>query len=112
MHKVLSTLLALSAFLAADVKAIDMDNHICIAAGYYEAEGNLFMQEIARRVIAKNHLNANSHCADATKQGAEVAKRYKIPGKVVTIEDQRTIDAATHFGNAVYDSVLSRIKFD
>lgn len=112
MKRLCACFAALALLLVADVHAYDMDNHICTAAGYYEAEGNQFMYEIAQRVIVKNRLDAGGHCSEASKKGFDVARKYKTPGKVVSAEDQHTIDAATHFGNSVYDAILSRIKFD
>lgn len=112
MKQFLPWLVPLSLLLVGEVRAIDMDNHICIAAGYYEGEGNQFMLEIAQRVIAKNHLDSGGRCSEASKRGYDVARKHNAPGRVVSAEDQHVIDAATHFGNSVYDAILSRIKFD
>lgn len=111
MKRIGFCLAMLSPMLATDVHAMDMGSHICIAAGYYEAEGNQFMYEIAQRVIDKNHLSSGTACGEARKRGYD-ARRHQGAGKVVSAEDQHFIDAATHFGNSVYDAILSRIKFD
>lgn len=112
MKRVGCCVTALALMATMDAHAVDMDNRICTAAGYYEAEGNQFMYEIAQRVIVKNKLNSGYPCSEASKRGADVARKYKLPGKVVSADDQRVIEAANHFGNAVYDAILSRIKFD
>ena len=107
----LPLLLALSAFPCC-ISASDKPYTMCSVAGYYEGNDNRFMHELAMRVIVKNQLNTNSECISAMKTGKEVAIKTAKPGRLKNEEDAEVIFHVEHFSNLIYDSILSRVKFD
>lgn len=85
---------------------------MCSVAGYYDGSNNRFMSDIAMRVVEKNHLNSDSECTSAFKTGKDLGIKFSKPGRVKNEEESEIINDATHFGNMIYDAILSRVKFD
>lgn len=88
------------------------DYSICRIAGYYDGDGNRFLNELALRVVDKNRLSTDSDCTLAMKTGKDVAIKFAKPGRSKTEEDSRILDEAAHFANIIYDAILFRVKFD
>jgi hypothetical protein len=91
--------------------ANDKDYSICAVAGFHEGNNNRFLTDLAERVAAKNNLFGEERCAAALKAGREVGAKFSKPGVVRTEPDYIIIRQATQFSNQIYDSILSRVKF-
>ena len=104
-------LVAMSAISLA-ATASDRVYSMCGVVGYFEGSGNQFMQEIALRVVEKNRLLTSPACENAIKMGKEVAIHHAKPGRVTSEAEAEVINHAEQFRNQVYDSILSRVKFD
>lgn len=85
---------------------------MCGVAGYYDGGNNRFLSDIAMRVVEKNHLNSDSECAQAFKAGKDLGVKFSKPGRIKNEDESEIINDATHFGNLIYDAILSRVKFD
>ena len=103
--------LLILSFYSYTSTATDKDYSICAVAGFYEGNNNRFLTDLAERVAAKNNLFGDEQCTIALKAGKEVGARFLKPGVVRTETDNTIIRHATHFSNLIYDSILSRIKF-
>ena len=90
---------------------VEKDFSICAVAGFYEADNNRFLTDLAERVAAKNNLFGDANCTQALKAGRETGARFSKPGAQRNETDALIIRQATHFSDMIYDSILSRVKF-
>ncbi len=112
MKKLLFVLLLLAVTSAHAAESGDKRYSMCSVAGYYDGGNNRFMSDIAMRVVEKNHLSSDSECTLAFKTGKELGIKFSKPGRIKNEEETEVINDATHFGNLIYDAILSRVKFD
>lgn len=99
-------------FISCSSGASEKDYTMCKIAGFYEGNGNRFLEDLAVRVSAKNNLMADKECTLAMKDGREIGQNFSKPGRLKSHEDSEVIDEATHFSNLIYDSILSRVKLN
>ncbi|QWF70062.1 hypothetical protein KEF85_11955 [Methylomonas paludis] len=92
-------------------RAADNDFSICAVAGFYAANHNQFLTDLAERIAAKNNLFGDERCTLALKAGKDTGGRFSKPNEQRTDSDNLIIRQATHFSNLIYDSILSRVKF-
>jgi hypothetical protein len=99
-------------FLTANTcPANDKDYSICAVAGYYTADNNRLLTDLAERIAAKNNLFGDDKCTQALKDGKETGLRISKAGAVRTDQDYVIQRQAIRFSDLIYDSILSRVKF-
>lgn len=86
--------------------------YICKIAGYYEGNGDHFLHELSLRVIEKNQMADDTSCKTDVKLGNNVAHKYARLGKVESDEEMEVQMHAKHFGDLVYDAILSKIRLN
>jgi hypothetical protein len=97
--------------ISFQANSAEKDYMICSVAGFYEANNNRFLTDLAERVAAKNNLFGDENCTIALREGKAAGERFSKPGAERRVTDYEIVRNATHFSNLIYDSILSRIKF-
>ena len=87
-------------------------DYICKIAGYYEGTSDGFLHQMTLRVIEKNHMMDEISCKTDIKFGNNVAHKFFRLGKVESDEEAKVQMHAKHFGDLVYDAILSKIRLD
>ena len=86
--------------------------YICKIAGYYEGVGDHLLHELTLRVIEKNQMMEEISCKTDIKFGNNVAHKYSRLGKVESDDEMQVQMHAKHFGDLVYDAILSKIRLN
>ena len=111
MKKLFLYLVLAVAIFPTTSSAIKHD-YICKIAGYYDGMNDHFLHAMALRVIEKNQMLDEISCQTEIKFGNNVAHKYSRLGKVETDDEMQVQMHAKHFGDLVYDAILSKIKLD
>jgi hypothetical protein len=104
-------LVFLLVFASSVSLAAEKDYSICAVAGFHEGNQNRFLTDLAERIAAKNNLFGDDKCTAALKEGKAAGERFSNPNLERRSSDYDIIRSATLFSNMIYDSILSRVKF-
>jgi hypothetical protein len=104
--------LVLMVSIAPAISSAGKHEYICKIAGYYDGVGDHFLHQLALRVIEKNKMTDETFCKTDSKFGNNVAHKFARLGKVESDEEMQVQMHAKHFGDLVYDAILSKIRLD
>ena len=104
-------LVFLLVFASSVSLAAEKDYSICAVAGFHEGNQNRFLTDLAERIAAKNNLFGDDKCTAALTEGKAAGERFSNPNLERRSSDYDIIRSATLFSNMIYDSILSRVKF-